>query len=266
MISQQQKDLILLASEDDWEKVRSNLPSGYLKQTANFHRRNAGLKPFTLNREYNKFDEFFFESPNLENSYWAGFIAADGCIIEGKGRGQDKVVVSLADRDRPHLEALAEDLGEVRVYIRDRGHLQNATMSISSDKMVQDLELNFNITPRKSLTLVPPTDLSDEESIAFIAGYIDGDGCYKYSHANGRRYPQIVILGTEEVLTWIRSVLCPDTKVNIKGIGGTSVKSLSISGRKAVKANDILSRVSGIPRLKRKTEYWLNNSVFLDYT
>lgn len=44
------------------------------------------LKKYSYNDNY-------FRTPNLENSYWAGFIAADGCVYKGHtGCGEQRVV------------------------------------------------------------------------------------------------------------------------------------------------------------------------------
>lgn len=66
---------------------------------------------------------------------------------------------------------------------------------------------NFNITPRKSLTLLPP-NLSDTNLIdAFICGYIDGDGSiflYKNNVRNIQDSLSISIVGTYEIVLWIK--------------------------------------------------------------
>lgn len=46
----------------------------------------------------------FFKEPNTLNSYWAGFIAADGCIQQYKDNRQPTLAINLKSSDINHLE------------------------------------------------------------------------------------------------------------------------------------------------------------------
>lgn len=125
-------------------------------------------RKYTINDDY-------FSNYNLESSYWAGFIAADGCIILRKGR-QNAVSIKLAIKDIDHLERFKECLKcNIPVTIF-KSKYSTANFYISSDKIVNDLFLNYGIGARKSLTLSFPK-ISNEFIDSFILGYIDGDGC-----------------------------------------------------------------------------------------
>lgn len=63
-------------------------------------------KSFSRKRKYNVNDDFF-ESPSLLNSYWAGFIAADG-NLSGNYR---KLNIGLAKKDKCILEQFLKDIG-----------------------------------------------------------------------------------------------------------------------------------------------------------
>jgi hypothetical protein len=117
-------------------------------------------------------DENFFSVPNILNSYWAGFIAADGCI---RGYHDHYLSLGLSKKDISHLEKFKRDLRlSNKITIYDKHN--SCITGLSSNKICDDLKNNFNITPRKSKTLKPPNIKNKTNILSFIAGYIDGDG------------------------------------------------------------------------------------------
>lgn len=187
----------------------------YYKKKYGFKINPIGKGEYTHRQEriYNVNDNFF-ENPDILNCYWAGFIAADGCIIEGKK--QNRLSIGLATKDFEHLNIFKKDInfdGPIRnnyvkkIYKNEEKEFKSSQLSITSQKISDDLYKNFNITPRKSLTLLPP-NLSDTNLIdAFICGYIDGDGTvylYKDNVRNVQDTLVITMLGTYEVICWIK--------------------------------------------------------------
>lgn len=169
-------------------------------------------KKYTINK-------YFFSDLNTESCYWAGFIAADGCI--GKG---SSIHIGLSTKDEEQIVKFIQSVG-YNGYIK-RGRLINKNGSISYysrvsvwsvPQWIEDLNLKFNITKRKSLTLKPPTCLNNQQSLSFIAGYLDGDGSIKLAYRKGRNgfckikpsrgQLEVSIVGTVEVLKWISSVV-----------------------------------------------------------
>ena len=148
-------------------------------------------------------NDTFFETPNLLNCYYAGFFAADGNIAKDKRH----CTITLSSKDRCWLENFKQDIefeGPIRDFIMN-GKYPSSSIVINSEKIAHDLEVNFNITPAKSLTLIPP-NISDESLIdAFICGYIDGDGSIGLSSNNEKQESlKISILGTFEMMLWIK--------------------------------------------------------------
>ena len=187
----------------------------YYKKKYGFKINPIGKGEFTYRQKriYNVNDNFF-EKPDVLNCYWAGFIAADGCIIEGKK--QNRLSIGLATKDFEHLNIFKNDInfdGSIRntyvkkTYKNEEKIFETSKITITSQKISDDLYKNFNITPRKSLTLLPP-NLSDTNLIdAFICGYIDGDGTvylYKDNVRNVQDTLVITMLGTYEVICWIK--------------------------------------------------------------
>lgn len=268
-INDEQKKFLLEADGSDWAEVKKVIP--WLKvQDANRYRARAGVGPvIPLQNRQRNINHDYFSTPTIENSYWAGLIAADGCIIVPGGSRQMKLDLSLTESDGEHVIRLADSLGGAAVYhYGPRGTSKGvAVMRVTSDKICSDLLRNFNITPKKSLTLGPPVGLTEEKELAFIAGYIDGDGCYGTAKRSTGHYPFLSILGTEAFLIWVKEVLCPESGVQIKNADSkeSKVRLLRISGSYAIKSRDKLHDIEGIPFLERKRRIWEDRNVKVDY-
>lgn len=207
-----------------------------------------------LTRKQYRVNYGYFSVPNLENSYWAGFIAADGNVRDSK----DSLRIKLSGSDSQHLEAFKRCSGSTSP-VRDsyNGFKKYASLEIHGvSQWKDDLRKNFNITPRKSLTLQPPNSLSPEQSLAFIAGYIDGDGCiFKEYPPTGHLRLGVQITGTYETLCWIKTLfdkIAPSKhQANIRCIG--RIFSYKIVGKKAESVLVTLLQTAA-PKLERKWE------------
>lgn len=156
----------------------------------------------------------FFRDLSLESCYWAGFIAADGCIND------KRVTVTQEVSRRDHILKLAkatyigDDFAD-RVrdystgYVRKDGSISYfSCYSMNSKQYLIDLNAIYNITPAKSLTLQPPNLTDKNQILAYIAGIIDGDGTVRISNIKqGLDVLKIsVTSGSPPVLDWIKSV------------------------------------------------------------
>ncbi len=177
-------------------------------------------------------NDYFFTHPNILNSYWAGFIAADGCVYH-REHCQSTLTIKLSSKDYDQLEYFINDInytGNIKVFTckNDSKNLEfkskfseKCLISIRSSKMCEDLQNNYNIIPRKSLILRAPNKLHIDYAIAFIIGYIDGDGCISHNYD----FPSLSMLGTQDVLCWIKNTFL--NAFNMKGnLGVHKVKKL----------------------------------------
>lgn len=199
------------------------------------------------------FNTNFFSKPNLLNSYWAGFIAADGCIyIDPYNRCS--LEIHLQKKDEKHLKKFIKDinysgnLDELKARNACRVRLRGVRQTL-----YKDLNKNFNITPRKSSTLKFPKKLTKQQKIAYIVGYIDGDGCTGYYKNGNKFYFVLNILGTRGHLRNINLIFNRITKCNFNRVHLRSKKlyHLSYMGRKALKIYEFLKEVN-VPKLERK--------------
>jgi hypothetical protein len=146
------------------------------------------------------YDDGFFSDPsNPLACYWAGFIAADGCIDH---KGQDSIALHLHVRDYDHLVRLTRDIQFTGPIARKACGRRISLRFHHAQRMVDDLGYLFNVTSRKSLTLQPPV-ITGPSALAFVAGYLDGDG-WVTRHSAG---VTVGVLGTWNMVAWIREHL-----------------------------------------------------------
>lgn len=225
---------------------------------------------------YTKNDNYWSE-PNIENSYWAGFIAADGSVRYGKRSGY-QLRLQLTESDKGVLDRLKLALeysgsmryipGKLYMYKEDNrsGFAAGYTtrmkpqyyLEISGAKQyLLDLNKWYNITPNKTFTLQPP-NITDINLIkAYIIGYFDGDGSL-FIRNNKYCSPGIKIVGTRLFITWVKSVLEDLTNesftlssANSKARDNLNICALHKGGSGVYKFLDCLSDVN-VPRLDRK--------------
>lgn len=133
-------------------------------------------------------DDDFFSRDTEEAFYWAGFIAADGCV-KAHGKNKEDICVLgilLSKKDKQHLEKFKIQTnysgkiydgiakGNPNGFVKH--DVEKSEISITSRKMVEDLK-RFDIDPRKSLIYCPPRELMIHPLFHhFLRGYFDGDG------------------------------------------------------------------------------------------
>lgn len=199
----------------------------------------------------------YFSEPTIRNSYWAGFIAADGCLTR---KGALRIALSIKDRE--HLEKLKSELnfsGPIRDGLTTTPSGRKVAYSCLvtwSKDMLLDLRRNFNVVERKTLTLIPPDRLPEPLAEAFIVGLIDGDG--SIHTFNYGRHPtlRLDVAGTLPVVTWVgerfqRWCGAERRLPRIQKHHGGTLYSLRLQGRNAERVADRLLKVD-VPRLYRK--------------
>lgn len=207
-----------------------------------------GKHPNSRKKRKYTVDDNYFSHPTLVNSYWAGFLAADGCITS-KNNINKKLSLSLQRKDKEHIIAFSNSIGFSGPVVDYESHGNPQTrVVISSVKIANDLADNFNITPKKSLTLKPP-NLTGKLALAFIVGYIDGDGTIGIytKQSTNRPYSYLSVIGTKEVLYWVRKTLGANRAIYKK----KNVYSFVMTDKSARKALQKLLTIK-TPRLARK--------------
>ncbi len=150
----------------------------------------------------------FFVKLSPISAYWAGFIAADGCLSH---RGK-MLSIGLNRQDAGHLNKFAKAINtNAKIWYTKSNN--SVHISIYSEKVFDSL-LSLGITPNKSLSIgnvnIPYNLISH-----FIRGVFDGDG-----YIGGRKitHIQFFISGNGLFLQQIQNVLvkeCGINKVNL---------------------------------------------------
>lgn len=199
---------------------------------------------FQLKERKNKFNENFFENINTLNSYWAGFIAADGNVYK------NRITIRLSSLDRDHLIKLKNDLnfeGDIK-YSNNKKY---SGIYFFSKKTKNDIKNNFNIIPKKSLILEPPFIEDENCLISFICGLLDGDGSIYYK--NDKIYMKF--LGTKKILDWVKNVLSKYIDIDKNSVNESGkIYSLEIHKKDSVLKIFNLVQKYNLPLLDRKWE------------
>ena len=143
-----------------------------------------------------------------------GFLASDGNI----SKNGNKIRIELSIVDKEILEKIKKVVGiENPIRIReDKRGFVFASLEWSCSEHKKDLE-KYNIVPKKTYILSPPTKLNEKFYIDYIRGYFDGDGTINLNSSHGRKSLRWGICGASKpVLEWIIKVL--ENEYNIPAI------------------------------------------------
>lgn len=214
-------------------------------------------------------DENFWSVPNTLNSYWAGFMAADGCVVkEYNGKPVNKFACGLSTKDEHHLQLFKKMVkynGDLKYRTKKSPSSDNLVnsvhLNIFGKRWIQDLDTNFNITQNKTYRIGPPNLLKDEHLFPFLTGYLDGDGCI--SKINDGRITIVFVSGSKKLLLWIKEFVDKrftyqygNREQNLTFTTSSKNKKclrLAFNGYKAALIFDYMRHVP-VPKLSRKWE------------
>ncbi|MFJ6559922.1 hypothetical protein ACIQMV_08575 [Streptomyces sp. NPDC091412] len=146
-------------------------------------------------------------------SHWlAGLVAADGSV-----KGDRAWTLSQSgDEGRATIERVRTLTGH-RLTVSERTPLRGRTahvIYVPSRQMVADLQRQYGIGPRKTLTYTWP-GLNGAAAADFLAGYIDGDGCVgEYRTPKGEPFLHISFVGTTEFMANAVTAIPADGKLH----------------------------------------------------
>ncbi len=201
-------------------------------------------------------DDNFWQNPNMVNSYWAGFSAADASL-QKKRRA---FIIQIQRGDEAHLQKL---LDAVRFSGDIRYEKTYPTLKICScHQWYKDLSEIWSITPAKTFTLQPPKITDGTLIKAYIIGIIDGDGWVSVRRDGGRLRIGIVNASID-ILNWLKcqiesffpymdKVAQVDTQpLRIRQRKGERCFELCIGGIRALRIYHQLRQLP-VPRMSRK--------------
>lgn len=200
-----------------------------------------------LNRAI-KINDNYFSKLNLENSYYLGFIAADGTVR--KDNNEIKITINNED------EQFLLDMKNKMDY-KGNLHYQDKVNAIEyrfSSKQIKEDLAKYSIVPRKTYIGVTMKDIPDEYKLAFIKGYYDGDGNVSINQ-NTKQVSIKIVSHTEKILKEFQDIIKQKTNI-YTNIRGTILYSLELS---TLPALDFLKDIYSLntPYLQRKYDKYL---------
>lgn len=161
------------------------------------------------------FNERFFSEDSEKVFYWAGFLAADGCLK--KKSNSDILSVSLSIQDKSHVELFKFDISATHPIYEGivKNSKKNPKWNDSKKSEIQLLSKHlpgdlarFNITQRKTHVYTFPEWLISHPLLHhFMRGYFDGDGSWFVGTSKKTGQLFFSLRGTPEFLTVYRSIL-----------------------------------------------------------
>jgi len=120
----------------------------------------------------------YFDILNNENSYYLGFIAANGTVR--KQRNAIKIGLSSVDKD--FLEEMRQKLQSER-KIKDYQTTNGFPISelTFSSLQIKEVLSKYSIVPNKTYIGITMKNIPYEYKLAFIKGFFDGDGRFSYN-------------------------------------------------------------------------------------
>ncbi|PGP12576.1 hypothetical protein COA01_32695 [Bacillus cereus] len=140
-----------------------------------------GLNGKDKGRQYYSNFDYFANIDSPDKAFYAGWIAADGCVYDRNNDSQQKMLsIGIHEKDE---ELIRKFLNEIqsnnpiihRTQVTKKGILTPVSqVQIVSNKLCDDLA-KYNIVPRKTWTFLP-TNIPRDLMSHFIRGYFVGDG------------------------------------------------------------------------------------------
>lgn len=127
-----------------------------------------------------KINDNAFSTYTEESAYWAGFIAADGCVDK-----LNRLRIYLGIVDTGHLYKFKNFLS-AQHKVSENHQRKRCSFELTNVSLVRDLDKLYSIRPLKSYDLEYPLQMPRKFDRHFIRGYWDGDGtlCESFSNAN----------------------------------------------------------------------------------
>ena len=123
-------------------------------------------------------NHFYFDTVNNENSYYLGFLAADGTVR--KDRNEIKVGLSKVDKEfLINFKNKLQSEKEVKDYITTKG-FEVSEFCFSSLNIKTQLA-KYGIVPNKTYKGLDLNLIPELFKLPFIKGFFDGDGSIVYN-------------------------------------------------------------------------------------
>lgn len=127
-------------------------------------------------------NERHFVVTSLYDYYLLGYSTADGCLLWYPERYQYGIKWSSIDRDIiERIRSRFDNDGNITLQkCYSENHSQVYVYTLNGKGIASDF-MSYGILPRKTYDPLFPNGMTKEQTLAFVAGLIDGDGCWWFS-------------------------------------------------------------------------------------
>lgn len=232
----------------EFHTTPNTLKKLFLQQ--NIHIRNRTEQLIIENkRRAKKINHDYFSVLNNENSYYLGFLAADGTVRKDR----NEIKIGLSAKDEYFLKDFQSKLNsekEVHTYTNGKG-FECSELIFTSFQIKQDI-MKYGIVPNKTYIGISLKPIPEKFRLAFIKGFFDGDGSFSYNK-NTKQAKVSFVSHTPEILEEIKLFF---NSGNIYQDSRTLVYSLEFS---TIPSLNIMKQFYELdtPFLKRKREKYL---------
>jgi hypothetical protein len=201
----------------------TNLANHYGVSTAAIYgllkRRGVVFRNASESQKKCQLDESVFDIITPESAYWAGFLFADGTIIE-RG-GSPEVALVLSERDREHVVNFQKFLGsshkilDVKPQIKSKRKTKTAVRLCVRSIQIASALKRFGFAKHLGSIAIP--ELANCRH--FWRGVIDGDGCIGFMSGNKSHCARIELVGGFPLLSQFVDFIhnnFPKSKVSIR--------------------------------------------------
>lgn len=171
---------------------------------------NIRNNKYEVNVKYS-FDKDYFKEITLTKAYWGGLFCADGCIR--KSNNSYYFSWSTAEKDKNHIELFSK---QIKSTYPIKSKFSPGFSQIKKFKQFyiaipraiywkDDLNKHFGIVPNKTKRFPPPSLSKISEKLAYIKGYIDGDGSLYVSKNQPNNLSICFSSCNKDILIWIKN-------------------------------------------------------------
>jgi intein/homing endonuclease len=236
--------------------IQHRTVANHLKKSINY----CALSNMSMiKRTYTLNENFFNEIITEEQSYWLGFLFADGYVYSSKkpnnGKFARQLKIVLNHEDIDHLYKFKDSISSnspIKFYKYSNGIYPCIT--INNKTIVTDL-IKLGCIQGKTHKLIFPTFLNDNLKRHFIRGYFDGDGCITKSNFINNKTSNINITGRKEFLFEIQKFFHEQIGLNFT----------KMSKRHIERNNDIFTIHYGGANIMKKLKvfFYDNSNIYL---
>lgn len=214
-------------TKEEIEYLKTNYNNYSTKELARLMNRTCNAIKIKANKIGIKRKEKYYYNKNYfkainqpDQSYWLGFIYADGYVTTNKNKTKYSVGIELNENDYKHLQLFNKSInGNIKVcfrkrkskYIGDRyvNETTNCQIRLYSSQMAKDL-ISHGCCLKKTLIKGEPNGIPDNLMRDFIRGYFDGNGSISYSYNKqvNKKYLKVTIeSGSLTFIKWLSDYL-----------------------------------------------------------